>query len=149
MRHGYPCDSGVRGKGRRAVPCAVRPQNWGRRAIWPNPPLRVGLTPLSQPGKSRDPPIRVHIMANHASSKKRIRQTLKRTARNRDIRTHVRTLVKKVRVAIDAGDQSAATEALGVAIRRIDMAVSKGIFHRKTGSRYVSRLARQVAALRS
>ena len=86
-------------------------------------------------------------MANHASAKKRIRQTLKRTARNKTIRTNVRTLVKRVRVAIEAGDAAAAKAALPAAIRRIDMAVTKGIFHRKTGSRYISRLTRRVAAL--
>jgi len=86
-------------------------------------------------------------VANHASAKKRIRQTLKRTVRNKTIRTHVRTLVKRVRTAIESGDASAAKEALPAAIRRIDMAVSKGIFHRKTGSRYISRLTQRVAGL--
>lgn len=86
-------------------------------------------------------------MANHASSKKRIRQTAKRTIRNKQIRTTMRTYVKAVREAIEAGDKSAAEEALARATRRIDMAVSKGVYHRKTGSRYVSRLASQVAAM--
>jgi small subunit ribosomal protein S20 len=84
-------------------------------------------------------------MANHASSKKRIRQTLKRTERNKKIRTTMRTYVKAVREAIEAGDKEAAEKALKSATRRIDMAVSKGIYHRKTGSRYISRLATQVA----
>ena len=79
-------------------------------------------------------------MANHASAKKRIRQTVKRTLRNRLIRSTVRTYVKRLRVAIDAGDKAAAEEALGVAVSRIEGAVRKGVFHRKTGSRYVSRL---------
>ena len=86
-------------------------------------------------------------MANHASSKKRIRQTVKRTARNKHARSTTRGLIKQVREAIEAGDQDKAKEALSVATRRIDMAVSKGIFHRKTGSRYISRLSEQVAAL--
>lgn len=86
-------------------------------------------------------------MANHESSKKRIRQTVKRTARNRYVRTTVRSLVKAVRVAVAAGDKDAARTALSVAVRRIDMAVSKGVYHRKTGSRYISRLTVQVAAL--
>ena len=86
-------------------------------------------------------------MANHASAKKRIRQTLKRTARNKHIRTNVRGLVKKVRVAIADGDKAAAQEALKSAVRRIDMAVSKGVYHRKTGSRYISRLTTQVGEL--
>lgn len=86
-------------------------------------------------------------MANHASAKKRIRQTIKRTARNKHQRSTVRTLVKRVRQAIEAGDKSAAQAALAIATRRLDMAVSRGLYHRKTGSRYISRLASQVAAL--
>ncbi|HJK92869.1 MAG TPA: 30S ribosomal protein S20 [Polyangiaceae bacterium LLY-WYZ-15_(1-7)] len=86
-------------------------------------------------------------MANHASSKKRIRQTAKRTERNKLIRTRVRTHVKRVRAAIEAGDKAAAQKELADAVRRIDMAVSKGIYHRRTGSRYISRLSTQVAAL--
>jgi len=86
-------------------------------------------------------------VANHASAKKRIRQTFKRTARNKTIRSHVRTLVKRVRAAIDSGDMATAKAALPAAIRRIDMAVSKGIFHRKTGSRYISRLTQRVSGL--
>jgi len=86
-------------------------------------------------------------VANHASAKKRIRQTLKRTERNKHVRTTVRTLVKRVRTAIAQGDKAGAQTALAVAARRIDMAVTKGVYHRKTGSRYISRLSRQVAAL--
>lgn len=87
-------------------------------------------------------------MANHASAKKRIRQTYKRTARNRHIRSTVRGSVKTVRDAIAASDASAAKPALARAIRLIDMAVTKGVYHRKTGSRYIGRLSSQVAALK-
>ena len=86
-------------------------------------------------------------MANHASAKKRARPTVKRTARNRHIRTNVRTCVKRVRAAIEAGDADAAKKALIEAASRIDGAVSKGIYHRKTGSRYISRLTHQVNSL--
>jgi small subunit ribosomal protein S20 len=86
-------------------------------------------------------------VANHASAKKRIRQTEKRTARNRHVRTTVRTYVKRVRAAIAAADKPAAEKALAVAVRGIDGAVSKGVYHPKTGSRYISRLSQQVAAL--
>ena len=86
-------------------------------------------------------------MANHESSKKRIRQALKRTERNRHVRSTVRGSVKKVREAITTGDKTNAQAALATAVRRIDMAVSKGVYHRKTGSRYISRLSAQVAAL--
>jgi small subunit ribosomal protein S20 len=86
-------------------------------------------------------------VANHESSKKRVRQTKKRTARNRHERTTVRHLVKDVREALGTKNADTAKEALAAAIRRIDMAVSKGIYHRKTGSRYISRLTAQVTAL--
>lgn len=86
-------------------------------------------------------------MANHASAKKRIRQTEKRTARNRHIRSTLRTYVKRVRTAIQSSDKPAAEEALKTAVKKIDSAVTKGVFHRKTGSRYISRLSSQVAAL--
>lgn len=86
-------------------------------------------------------------MANHASAKKRIRQTLKRNVRNRHIRSTVRTYVKRLRAAIAAADKPAAEAALNLAVRRIDGAVSKGIYHRRTGSRYISRLTRQVQGL--
>lgn len=86
-------------------------------------------------------------MANHASSKKRIRQTEKRTLRNRMVRTRVRTHVKQVRAALQQGDAAAAKDALVTAVSAIDRAVSKGVYHRRTGSRYVSRLTAQVAKL--
>jgi small subunit ribosomal protein S20 len=86
-------------------------------------------------------------VANHESSKKRVRQTKKRTARNRHERTSVRHLVKNVRDAIETKNTDEARTALAAAVRRIDMAVSKGIYHRKTGSRYISRLMSQVGAL--
>lgn len=79
-------------------------------------------------------------MASHASAKKRIRQTEVRTARNRHVRSTVRTFIKRARQAIASGDTTAAQEALREAESKIRKAVSKGVFHHKTGSRYVSRL---------
>jgi small subunit ribosomal protein S20 len=86
-------------------------------------------------------------VANHESSKKRIKQTIVRTERNKHVRSTVRSFVKTARLAIESGDKAAASTALADAIRRIDMAVSKGVYHRKTGSRYISRLSAQVAGL--
>ena len=86
-------------------------------------------------------------MANHASAKKRVRQTIKRTARNRNIRTSVRTSVKRVHAAVATGDTAAAKKALINAVSKIDAAVSKGIYRRKTGSRHISRLTNQVNGL--
>jgi len=88
-------------------------------------------------------------MANVESAKKRIRQTEKRTARNRHVRTNVRTCVKKVREALDTSDKAVAQAALAAAIRKIDKAVTKGVYHARTGSRYISRLTAQVDALAS
>ncbi|MEM6960282.1 MAG: 30S ribosomal protein S20 [Myxococcota bacterium] len=86
-------------------------------------------------------------MANHASAKKRIRQTVKRTLRNKHIRSTVKTYVKQVRAAIDAGEVENAEAALKRASKMIDIAVSKGVYHRRTGSRYISRIATRVASL--
>ena len=86
-------------------------------------------------------------MASHASAKKRIRQTAKRTVRRKTVRTGVRTFMKRVRAAISTGDRKAAATALADAIKRIDRAVAKGVFHRKTGSRYIARLTAQVNKL--
>ena len=86
-------------------------------------------------------------MANHASSKKRIRQTAKRTVRLKHVRTGVRGFMKKVRAAITAGDAKAAQAALADAVKKIDRAVAKGVFHRKAGSRYIARLTKTVSSL--
>ena len=86
-------------------------------------------------------------MAHHASAKKRARQTIKRTSHNRNIRTNVRTCVKRVRAAVAAGNAGAAKKALIEAVSKSDAAVSKGIYHRKTGSRHISRLTHQVNTL--
>jgi len=107
----------------------------------------TGLTVADGKANTRLPKGKETRVANHASSKKRVRQTVKRTARNRHIRTNVRTSVKRVRAAIEEGNASAAKKALIEAVAKIDAAVSKGIFHRKTGSRYISRLTHQVNAL--
>ena len=86
-------------------------------------------------------------MANVDSAKKRVRQTEKRTLRNKHVRTTVRSLIKKVRDAMAKGDKKAATAALGDAVKRVDQAVSKGVYHKNAGSRTVARLSAQVAAL--
>lgn len=86
-------------------------------------------------------------MANVESAKKRIRQTEKKTLRNKHVRSTVRSSVKKVREAIKASDKKAAATLLVAATTEIDKAVSKGVYPRTTGSRYVSRLATQIAAL--
>ncbi len=86
-------------------------------------------------------------MANHASAEKRNRQRIKRTARNRSIKSEFRTLMKRVREAIATGDQAAAQAALKPAVSALDGAASAGVIHRATASRKVSRLAAAVHKL--
>ena len=86
-------------------------------------------------------------MANHASSEKRNGQRIVRTVRNRAVTSAVRTIVKRVRVAITAKDSAAAKKALVDATVALDQAASKGVFHPKAASRVVSRLSAQVHKL--
>ena len=86
-------------------------------------------------------------MANHASSLKRARQDAKIRLRNRARKAEMRTAVKKVRTAIQSGDQAAANEALREAASLIDRAGRKGVIHRSQASRRVSRLNAAVKAL--
>ena len=79
-------------------------------------------------------------MANHKQAEKRSRQRDKRTIRNRHLRSTMRTFVKRVRAAVESGNGTEATEALKSAIRNIDKAASKGVVHRRTASRTISRL---------
>jgi small subunit ribosomal protein S20 len=86
-------------------------------------------------------------VANHPSAEKRNRQRITRTARNRTIKSSVRTLVKTVRTAIAAKDKKAASEALKIAVKALDKSSTKGVVHEKAASRTVSRLTAQVHAL--
>ena len=86
-------------------------------------------------------------MAHHKSAKKRIRQTERETAVNRNRVGRVRTFVKKVEVAIAAGDKSAATAAFKAAEPEMARGVKAGVFHQKTISRKLSRLSTSVKAL--
>ncbi len=86
-------------------------------------------------------------MANIKSAKKRIKVIETKTARNKAIRSTVKTAIKKVNAAIDAKDKAAATEALRAATVEINKATSKGVFHKKNASRKISRLALAVNKL--
>jgi small subunit ribosomal protein S20 len=86
-------------------------------------------------------------VANHPSAEKRNRQRIKRTLRNRAVKSAVRTHVKTVREAIAAKDAKAARTALLEATVAIDKATVKGVLQRKTASRTVSRLASAVHQL--
>ena len=87
-------------------------------------------------------------MANHASAEKRNRQRIKRTLRNRAVKSSVRTLVKKVRTALDAKNRAEAEKALVDAIVALDRAATKGVVHVKAASRSVARLSSAVHKLR-
>lgn len=86
-------------------------------------------------------------MANIKSAKKRILVTETKAARNKAIRSKVKTACKKVEAAIAAGDKAAANAVLVATISEIDKACSKGVFHKNTASRKVSRLSKAVNAM--
>jgi small subunit ribosomal protein S20 len=86
-------------------------------------------------------------VANHASADKRNRQRIVRTVRNRAVTSSVRSIVKRVRVAIAAKDSAAAKKALLEATVALDRAASKGVYHVKAASRVVSRLSSAVHQL--
>lgn len=88
-------------------------------------------------------------MPNIASAKKRTRTIAKRTAINQSRKTRVRTYTRKVEEAIASGDQKAALAALKAAETEIMRGVSKGVTHKNTGSRKVSRLTKRVAKLKA
>lgn len=83
-------------------------------------------------------------MANIKSAKKRILVNRTKAERNKAIKSGVKTAVKKVSAAIEAGDKAAASEALVNATAVIDKAATKGVYHKNTASRKVSRLAQAV-----
>ncbi|MBI3676071.1 MAG: 30S ribosomal protein S20 [Proteobacteria bacterium] len=87
-------------------------------------------------------------MPNIASAKKRVRTTAKRTAVNHSRKTRIRSFTRKVEEAIASGDKKAAQAALKAAEPEIMRGVSKGVVHKNTGSRKVSRLSKRVAKLK-
>lgn len=79
-------------------------------------------------------------MANIKSAKKRILVDRRNAERNKAIKSKVKTAIKKVDAAIAANDKAAASTALTAAISEIDKAASKGVYHKKTASRKISRM---------
>jgi len=86
-------------------------------------------------------------VANHKSAVKRNRQNAIRNARNNHIRTTMRTLVKNIRDAVASGEAEAAQAALNKAIPYIDKTATKGVIHKATASRKISRLTKLVNTL--
>ncbi len=91
--------------------------------------------------------LEVYELANIKSAKKRILVIETKTLRNKMVKSRVKTLVKKVDAAVAAADKNAATAALKNAVVAIDKAAAKGIFHKNTAARKVSRLAKAVNKL--
>jgi small subunit ribosomal protein S20 len=86
-------------------------------------------------------------MPHHKSAEKRLRQTVKRTAVNTARMSRVRTFVKKVETAIATGDKTAAQSAFQLAQPELHRAITKGVMHRNTIARKLSRLATRINAL--
>lgn len=86
-------------------------------------------------------------MANTKSAKKMVRKIAGRTEVNKSRKSRVRTFVRKVEEAVASGDKSAATTALKAAEPEIMRGVTKGVLHKNTASRKVSRLAARVKGM--
>ncbi len=86
-------------------------------------------------------------MANSASARKRARQSEQNRQHNAAQRSYVRTMIKKVLSAIEAGDKTAAEQAYREAVPAIDRSVSKGIMHRNKAARHKTRLGQHVRNL--
>lgn len=86
-------------------------------------------------------------MANIKSAKKRARQEIVKRERNLSRKTAVKTAIKRVLTAVEQGDVTLAKESLKLAQAKISRARGKGLLHRNTASRKVSRLAQRIAAL--
>jgi len=86
-------------------------------------------------------------MAHHKSAKKRIRRNDRRADINGDRRGRVRTFIKNVEAAITNGDKSAAQEALRAAQPEMAKSANRGVFHRNTVARKMSRLSARIKAM--
>jgi len=86
-------------------------------------------------------------MATHKSAKKRIRQTARRTVINGARRGRVRTFVRKVEEAIQVGDRATAESAMKIALPELHRGVLRGIMHRNTAARKISRLTKRINSL--
>jgi small subunit ribosomal protein S20 len=86
-------------------------------------------------------------MAHHKSAKKRIRRNARRAEINRSRVSRIRTFVKKVELAITTGDKPAAETALRAAQPELHRGVNKGVLHRNTAARKLSRLSARIKAI--
>lgn len=86
-------------------------------------------------------------MANHFSALKRARQTEKRTARNRNNRSQLRSALRKMRESLASGNREQAEQIYRETVSVLDKAIQKGVLHQNTASRYKSRLSVRVRAI--
>ena len=86
-------------------------------------------------------------LASHRSAEKRSRQSLKNRLRNTSIKSRIKTLVKSALSAFETKDQEGSKAALSIVVPAIARASSKGVLHKKTAARKISRLTRKVNAL--
>ena len=86
-------------------------------------------------------------MANTPSAKKRIRNTLRKTDINKSRRSRIKTVVRKVEDALESKDAKSAIDSLKAAQPEIMRGVTKGIFHKNTASRKISRLSSRIKAI--
>jgi len=86
-------------------------------------------------------------LANSLSARKRVRQSEKSRLLNASQRSRVRTSIKRVLAAIEAGDKNAAEAAYKTAVPAIDRSVSQGLMHRNKAARHKSRLNRHIREL--
>jgi small subunit ribosomal protein S20 len=89
------------------------------------------------------------LATRHKSAIKRHRQSVKREERNTAIRTRVRHIVRETREVIAGKEPAPAADQLRLAIKALSKAASKGVLHRNNAARRISRLSKQVAALKS
>ena len=89
----------------------------------------------------------VYKLANIKSAKKRILVTKTKTARNKSIKSAVKTSIRKVEAAVAVNDKAAAEVALKDAISTISKATAKGVYHKNNCARKVSRLAKAVNSI--
>ncbi|MFV1951471.1 MAG: 30S ribosomal protein S20 [Nitrospinota bacterium] len=88
-------------------------------------------------------------MPTHKSAIKRERQNKRRNRRNSQRKTYIKTTAKKVLQTIEKGEKEKAAEVLRTAVSTIHKAASKGVIHKNTASRKISRLSKKVSALGS
>lgn len=88
-------------------------------------------------------------MPNTKSAKKRLRQDKVRRANNRSVKSAMKTQIKKVTTAVDAGDFETADKEFVLAVKKLDKAGAHNVIHKNTAARYKSRLAKRIKAAKT